>query len=227
MRPTSTDTAPPCSSNEIAKESRTPSSGRGIVPSIRRLLPSIEGVNTEVPEMVSNRSAVPTLSHAYNSGEFPSSVTSDLCGADSAAGVVLEMTRARAKTSTVPTAVTGREDDGSLKNGYLEDFISGIAVPIGPEEVEAVQVFSHQLVEDFGYPKERIQTRPQFRTRSNPSSSGKKYPIDIAIFSDDDHTDDTLDIVVECKRKNRKDGQKQLQTYLDLSHATLGVWFNG
>jgi type I restriction enzyme M protein len=227
MRPTSTDTAPPCSSNEIAKESRTPSSGRGIVPSIRRLLPSIEGVNTEVPEMVSNRSAVPTLSHAYNSGEFPSSVTSDLCGADSAAGVVLEMTRARAKTSTVPTAVTGREDDGSLKNGYLEDFISGIAVPIGPEEVEAVQVFSHQLVEDFGYPKERIQTRPQFRTRSNPSSSGKKYPIDIAIFSDDDHTDDTLDIVVECKRKNRKDGQKQLQTYLDLSHATLGVCFNG
>lgn len=45
-----------------------------------------------------------------------------------------------------------------LKDGYIEDFISGEAVKGTPEEVEAVQVFSKILVEDYGYPKSHIQT---------------------------------------------------------------------
>lgn len=35
-----------------------------------------------------------------------------------------------------------------LKEGYIEDFISGMAVRATVEEVEAVQVFSKMLVED-------------------------------------------------------------------------------
>ncbi len=34
-------------------------------------------------------------------------------------------------------------------------------------------------------------------------------------------------IIVECKKKNRKDGKGQLQDYLRFSKAYLGVWFNG
>ena len=45
------------------------------------------------------------------------------------------------------------------------DYISGIEVPATPEEIEATQVFSKLLVEDYGYPKEHIQTRPQFRVK--------------------------------------------------------------
>ncbi|MDR1809407.1 MAG: hypothetical protein LBR34_03245 [Prevotella sp.] len=33
------------------------------------------------------------------------------------------------------------------------DYISGVLVNATPEEIEAVQVFSKQLVEDYGYPK--------------------------------------------------------------------------
>src|SRR5690606_25213860 len=39
--------------------------------------------------------------------------------------------------------------------------------------------------------------------------------------------DDDLYIVVECKKRDRRDGKTQLQDYLRFCKATLGVWFNG
>jgi len=55
-----------------------------------------------------------------------------------------------------------------LKEGYIEDFISGLPVRATPEEVEAVQVYSKILVTDYGYPKTYIQTKPQWRLKSRP-----------------------------------------------------------
>lgn len=114
-----------------------------------------------------------------------------------------------------------------VKKGYLVDYISGKEVKATPEEIDAVQIFSKQLVEDYGYPKEHIQTRPQFRVKARPSDTKKEYPVDIAIFSNDKKQEDDVCIIVECKKKNRKDGQSQLQDYLRFSKAVLGVWFNG
>lgn len=115
----------------------------------------------------------------------------------------------------------------SGKDGYIEDFISGAPVRATPEEVQAVQLFSRILVEDYGYPKAHIQTRPQWRVKVRPSDTKKQYPVDIAVFSEADHRDDTISIVVECKKRNRKDGRTQLQDYLRFSRARVGVWFNG
>ena len=94
-----------------------------------------------------------------------------------------------------------------IRDGYLVDFISGKQVKDGPEEREAVQVFSRMLVEDYLYPKELIQTRPQHRVKIRPSDKKKEYPIDIAIFTSDSKKDDELYIVVECKKKNRSHGK--------------------
>jgi len=113
------------------------------------------------------------------------------------------------------------------KDGYIIDFISGQEVKATPEEIEAVQIFSKQLVEDYNYPKEHIQTRPQFRVKVRPSDTKKEYPIDIAIFPNNKKQEDDIYIIVECKKKNRKDGKTQLQDYLRFSKAYLGVWFNG
>ena len=113
------------------------------------------------------------------------------------------------------------------KDGYIIDFISGQEVKATPEEIEAVQVFAKQLVEDYGYPKDHIQTRPQFRVKVRPSDTKKEYPVDIAIFPNDKKQEDDIYIIVECKKKNRKDGKTQLQDYLRFSKAFLGVWFNG
>ena len=109
----------------------------------------------------------------------------------------------------------------------ITDYISGVQVNATPEEIDAVQTFSRQLVEDYGYPKEHIQTHPQHRVKVRPSDTKKEYPVDIAVFSGSLKLDETLYIVVECKKKNRKDGRTQLENYLTLSTAYLGVWFNG
>ena len=107
------------------------------------------------------------------------------------------------------------------------DYISGLEVKATPEEIDAVQVFAKQLVEDYGYPKEYMQTHPQHRVKVRPSDTKKEYPVDIAVFKNDKRDESDIYIVVECKKKNSKDGRTQLENYLTLSNAYLGVWFNG
>jgi type I restriction enzyme M protein len=114
-----------------------------------------------------------------------------------------------------------------LNTNKIKDYISGLEVNPTPEEIQAVQVFARQLVEDYGYTKEQIQTRPQYSVKKRPSDEKKAYPVDIAVFKDSIKNDDNLYIIVECKKKNRKDGRSQLENYLTLSSARLGVWFNG
>ena len=114
-----------------------------------------------------------------------------------------------------------------LKPGYSADFISGLPIKDTPEERDAVQVFSRRLVEDYDYPKNLIQTRPQYRVRKRPSDEEKSYPVDIAVFRSAPKVEDDLFLVVECKKKTRKDGVAQLKLYLDMSAAEVGVWFNG
>jgi type I restriction enzyme M protein len=111
--------------------------------------------------------------------------------------------------------------------GYIIDFISGEKVRDSAEEREAVQVFSRRLVDDYGYDSKQIQTRPQHRVRKRPSDEEKSYPVDIAVFASPKKTEANLFMVVECKKKTRKDGEHQLRLYLDMCAAEVGVWFNG
>lgn len=120
--------------------------------------------------------------------------------------------------------ITGEKPEE--ERGYIHDFISDTLVKATPEEVEAVQIFAKQLVEDYGYPKSHIQTRPQYRVKQRPSG-GREFPVDIAVFSSENHTFDNEYIIVECKKKTREDGRSQLEDYLRFSKAELGVWFNG
>jgi len=112
------------------------------------------------------------------------------------------------------------------KSEYIIDYISGQKIKALPEEIDAVQIFSKRLVEEFGYPRAHIQTKPQFRIKASPSGD-ELYSIDIAVFSNDKKTYNNLFMIVECKRKNRLEGLNQLQIYLGLSSAQIGVWFNG
>lgn len=106
------------------------------------------------------------------------------------------------------------------------DYVSGKEVYATPEEVASTQVFSKILVEDYGYPKEMLQTRPQFRVKSCPSDKNS-YPIDIAVFDKDENGNKHLKMVVENKKPNRKDGLEQLKIYLKFCEARIGIWFNG
>jgi type I restriction enzyme M protein len=110
--------------------------------------------------------------------------------------------------------------------GYIKDYVSGVDVRATPEELEAVQVFSKRLVEDYDYDRERLQTRPQFRVRKRPSDEDRSFPVDIAVFESARRLEDDLFMIVECKKRVRKDGVAQLKLYLDMSPAQVGVWFN-
>lgn len=114
-----------------------------------------------------------------------------------------------------------------IQEGYIEDFVSSQSVKASREEVEAVQVFSKMLVFDYGYPKKFIRTRPQWRVKARPSDTKREYPVDIAVFEAEEHRDDNIQIIVECKKPNRRNGKSQLKDYLRFSSAQLGVWFNG
>lgn len=111
--------------------------------------------------------------------------------------------------------------------GYIEDYVSGAEVKATPEELDAIQVFARRLVEDYDYDKAQVQTRPQFRVRKRPSDEEKSYPVDIAVFRNTSKLEDALYMVVERKKKTRKDGVAQLKLYMDMSPAEVGVWFNG
>lgn len=113
------------------------------------------------------------------------------------------------------------------RDTHIEDYITGQKIRAVREEVEAVQVLARALVEDYGYDKAQIRTHPQWRVKVRPSDQRKSYPVDIAVFSGGGHTDQTLRIVAECKKKSRRDGLGQLKDYLRFSTAIAGVWFNG
>ena len=68
------------------------------------------------------------------------------------------------------------------------DYISGIEVKATPEEVESVQVFVKNLVEDYNYTKDQIIAYPQYRVKARPSDTSGKYPVDIAVFKDNNKT---------------------------------------
>jgi type I restriction enzyme M protein len=123
--------------------------------------------------------------------------------------------------------VVEEESAEGTRSGYIRDFVSGVEVRATPEEVDAVQVFARRLVDDLGYELDQLQTRPQFRVRRSPSDEKKSYPVDIAVFEDHRREDERLKIVVECKKRNRSEGRRQLELYLTMSHAELGAWFNG
>jgi type I restriction enzyme M protein len=120
-----------------------------------------------------------------------------------------------------------KTEEAEEPEGQIRDFVSGHWVKASPEEVDAVQIFSRRLIEDYDFPKSHIQTRPQFRVRKRPSDEDKSYPVDIAVFKNSRRIEDDLFMVVECKKKNRRDGLAQLKLYLDMSPAEIGVWFNG
>lgn len=113
----------------------------------------------------------------------------------------------------------------STRHTTIVDYISGSHVQGTPEEIGAVQPMARRLVEEYGYSKGQIMTHPQYRIGQSPSDDHGKYPLDIAVFEDDGKS--TLRMIVECKRPDAKNGRIQLERYMGLCSAPVGVWSNG
>jgi type I restriction enzyme M protein len=115
-------------------------------------------------------------------------------------------------------------EEFETKNGYIKDPVSDKFVKITPERVEAKIVFAEKLINEYGYSKDQIQTFPEFYIQKGSTKIG---PADIVVFRDNRKTFDNIYLIVETKRKDKKDGIKQLKSYIDPTPAEGGVWFNG
>ena len=113
------------------------------------------------------------------------------------------------------------------RSGYTWDYVSGKQIRATPEQVDAVQVLSRRLIEDLGYPRTHLQTQPQYRVRRSPSDDARQYPVDIAVFDQQDRLESQVYIIAECKSKDQITGIEQLKLYLTMSRAVIGIWYNG
>jgi len=107
------------------------------------------------------------------------------------------------------------------KKGYVRDFITGRWLKKRPEEGPR-QILEKRLVEEYGYSKSQMEI--EFSIQKGSKRIG---PSDISVFRDEKKILDNLYIIVETKRKERKDGIDQLKSYLSPTNAEFGVWFNG
>ena len=109
-----------------------------------------------------------------------------------------------------------------IKSGkpYLKCFATGKERPAKPEEIVR-QLYIKMLMEDYGYPAERIAVERlvQFGSAVHEKAAD--------IFVSDKDDPNTAFIIVECKKPKRSDGLEQLKSYCHAEGAPIGVWTNG
>jgi type I restriction enzyme M protein len=109
-----------------------------------------------------------------------------------------------------------------LKRGvpYLKCFASDKDRPAKPEEIVR-QLYIKKLIEEYGYPKDRIAVeKPVYF-----GSAVHEKAADIVISQKDDP--ETAYIIVEVKKPKRTDGVEQLKSYCNAEGSPIGVWTNG
>jgi len=120
----------------------------------------------------------------------------------------------------MPPLVGGERSLPDAKDKIL-DFATGKLIEDKPEE-RVRQLFEKRIVEEYGYSKSQMEIEYLIQKGSH-----KIGPADIVIFRDNIKSFDNLQIIIETKRQDRKDGIEQLMSYLSPTEAQFGVWFNG
>jgi len=110
------------------------------------------------------------------------------------------------------------------KDGYIKDPVSEKFVKMTPERAESKIIFAERLINEYGYSRDQIQTFPEFYIQKGSTKIG---PADIVVFKDNKKTFDNIFLIIETKRRDKRDGIKQLKSYLNPTPAEGGVWFNG
>ena len=103
---------------------------------------------------------------------------------------------------------------------YLTCYASGRDRPAKPEEIVR-QLYIKTLMEDYGYPAERIAIEKPVQM----GSAVHDKLADIVIWDKDNPT--AAYIIIECKKPKRSDGLEQLKSYCNAEGSPIGVWTNG
>jgi type I restriction enzyme M protein len=103
---------------------------------------------------------------------------------------------------------------------YVKCLVTEKPRPAKPEEIVR-QLYLKLLLQDYGYPKDRITLEKAVTF----GSGVHEKRADIVISDKDDPT--TEYIIVEVKKAKEKDGLEQLKSYCNATGSPIGVWTNG
>jgi len=116
--------------------------------------------------------------------------------------------------------VSGLESKITEKDSrfYVVCAIRDKEIILKPEEVVR-QLYAMKLLEEYGYPKQRIKFEHAIHFGREVKSA------DIVIFDKDRPTVEY--IIVEIKKPKLQDGKNQLRSYTNATGAPIAVWTNG
>lgn len=119
-----------------------------------------------------------------------------------------------------PKLIDGLERKITIKDGkpYVICAIRDKEIILKPEEVVR-QLYAMKLLEEYGYPKQRIKFEHAIHFGREVKSA------DIVIFDKDRPTVEY--IIVEIKKPKLQDGKNQLRSYTNATGAPIAVWTNG
>jgi len=101
---------------------------------------------------------------------------------------------------------------------YVVCVIRDKEIVLKPEEIVR-QLYAMKLLEEYGYPKQRIKFEHAIHFGREVKSA------DIVIFDKDRPTVEY--IIVEIKKPKLQDGKNQLRSYTNATGAPIAVWTNG
>lgn len=123
------------------------------------------------------------------------------------------------------------EDVIELKEGYIPDKATGKPVDIRKPEEEVRQEYETILHENYGYDYTQMDIEVPIQRGEQRSKKNSNERADIVIYKTTDKTkrDQSKDIlgIIETKRRTKKEGLKQLESYMSATCCQWGVWTNG
>lgn len=117
------------------------------------------------------------------------------------------------------------------REGYIPDRATGKLVDGRKPEEPIRQDYEKVLNEDYDYDYKQMDIEVSIQRGEAHSEKNKTERADIVIYKTVDNTkrDQSSDIlgIVETKRPTRKEGVKQLTSYMSATSCYWGVWTNG
>ena len=119
----------------------------------------------------------------------------------------------------------------ALKEGYILDKATGKPVDIRKPEEEVRQEYEAILHDNYSYDFAQMDIEVGIQRGEINNKKNKNERADIVVYKTSDKTkrDQSRDIlgIIETKKPNKKEGLKQLESYMSASCCLWGVWTNG
>lgn len=122
-------------------------------------------------------------------------------------------------------------NDASFKEGFIADRATGKPVDGRKPEEQVRQDYEKVLFEDYDYSYEQMDIEVFIQRGERRSKKNRSEKADIVVYKgkDKNRRDQNEDIlgIIEAKRPTRKEGIKQLMSYMSATSCLWGVWTNG